>query len=246
LIEFDVFRRSMNRLGIMVSVFLYFLTLSFFYYLVYPRISMNSAVFYSVTFLFAVLFGAYSSALYLMVSGRALNKVNLSPLYRYYVFPVTLFYSGLFRRNKLAVWEDFIRMNNSTVEKSHLNLNPSELLVLLPHCLQSTKCSIRITTDIKNCKECGICEIGGLKSLLDEYGVKGFVVTGGTLARRIAKEKLPKGIVAVACHHDLAEGISLVYPIPVYGVLNDRPEGPCLNTRVDLQKIREGIKIFLK
>jgi uncharacterized protein len=246
LIEFDVFGRSMNKLGIMISVFLYFLTLLFFYYLIYPRILMGPAIFYSTSFLFAALFTAYASGLYLMVSGRALNRVNISPLYRYYVFPVTTFYSGLVNRNKLSVWEGFIKMNNSIVEKSRLNSNPDELLVLLPHCLQSTKCSIRITTDIKNCKECGICEIGGLKNLLDEYGVKGFVVTGGTLARRIAKEKLPKGIVAVACHHDLAEGISLVYPIPVYGVLNDRPEGPCLNTHVDLKKIRAGIEVFLK
>jgi uncharacterized protein len=236
----------MNRAGVFLSYILYFLTLVFSYFLIYPRILVSWVVFYPVTFIFVVFFGAYSFGLFMMVSGRALNRVNFSPLYRYYIFPVTSFYSGLLSRNKLAVWEGFIKMNNSIVEKSGLNLNPEELLVLLPHCLQNTKCDIRITTDIKNCKDCGICEIGGLKNLLDEYGVKGFVVTGGTLARRIAKEKLPKGIVAVACHHDLAEGISLVYPIPVYGVLNDRPEGPCLNTHVDLKKIRDGIKVFLK
>ncbi len=244
--NFDLFGRNMSRLGILVSAIFYLLTLLFFYYLIYPRISINPGVFYLITFLFVVLFGAYSSGLYLMVSGRALNRVNLSPLYRYYIFPVTSFYSGLIKKNKLSAWEEFVKMNNSIVERSSSKISPDELLVLLPHCLQSTKCDIRITTDIRNCKECGICEIGGLKNLLDKYGVKGFVVTGGTLARRIAKEKLPKGIVAVACHHDLSEGISLVYPIPVYGVLNDRPEGPCLNTIVDLKKIREGIEVFLK
>jgi hypothetical protein len=31
----------------------------------------------------------------------------------------------------------------------------------------------------------------------------------------------------------------------VIGILNDRPHGPCINTKVDIQKVREAILDFL-
>ena len=46
-------------------------------------------------------------------------------------------------------------------------------------------------------------------------------------------EKRPKLVVAVACEGDLTSGIKDCYPLPVIGVLNDRPFGPCFNTHVD-------------
>ena len=82
--------------------------------------------------------------------------------------------------------------------------------------------------------------------MADEYGVKIAVATGGTLARRIVVENKPEAIVAVACELDLTTGIQDTYPIPVIGVLNERPYGPCMNTRVDLQKVKEAILYFLE
>jgi hypothetical protein len=31
----------------------------------------------------------------------------------------------------------------------------------------------------------------------------------------------------------------------VIGILNDRPNGPCINTKVDIQKVRKAILDFL-
>jgi uncharacterized protein len=156
-----------------------------------------------------------------------------------------IFFSKFISVRNDNAWEKFIDLNNAMIRKRNFSFAPNEVLVILPHCLQKNKCDLRITNDIENCRECGICNIAQIKKLLSEYGVKGRVVTGGTLARMVAKEETPKGIVAVACPHDLAEGISLVHPTPVYGVLNERPEGPCINTVVDVEKIRKGIEIFL-
>jgi hypothetical protein len=72
------------------------------------------------------------------------------------------------------------------------------------------------------------------------------VATGGTLARRIIVENRPEAIVAVACELDLTTGIQDSYPIPVIGILNDRPNGPCINTKVDIQKVRSAILDFLE
>ena len=70
------------------------------------------------------------------------------------------------------------------------------------------------------------------------------MVTGGTFARKVIKEKRPEAIVAIACERDLTSGIQDIDILPVIGVVNERPEGPCCNTQVDLHKVEEAIKYF--
>ena len=53
-------------------------------------------------------------------------------------------------------------------------------------------------------------------------------------------------IVAVACDRDLTSGIQDIYPLPVYGILNKRQNGPCYDTDVDLEKVEEGVINFLE
>ena len=72
------------------------------------------------------------------------------------------------------------------------------------------------------------------------------VASGGTFARKLAKEFQPKAIVAIACERDLTSGIRDMKNIPVVGVLNERPNGPCYNTTVQLCKVRQAINYFLQ
>jgi hypothetical protein len=81
--------------------------------------------------------------------------------------------------------------------------------------------------------------------LSDRYGVHLAIATGGTIARRIVVQVRPKLIIAVACERDLSSGIQDTYPIPVYGVLNERPHGPCLDTNVQLGMVESALKRFL-
>jgi hypothetical protein len=74
-----------------------------------------------------------------------------------------------------------------------------------------------------------------------KYAVDISVATGGTLARKVIVEKRPKLVLAVACERDLTSGIKDCYPLPVIGILNDRPFGPCFNTGVDVSKIDEAL-----
>jgi len=80
-----------------------------------------------------------------------------------------------------------------------------------------------------------------LVTLAEEIGFRFFVVTGGTLARQKVMEIRPQAVVAVACERDLASGIQDVYPIPSVGVLNIRPNGPCFNTKVDIEEFKRAI-----
>jgi Uncharacterized conserved protein len=81
----------------------------------------------------------------------------------------------------------------------------------------------------------------------DKYGVEITIVPGGTVARQIIKQKRPKCVIAVACHRDLTSGVRDVAALPVYGVVNERPFGPCINTSVDADKVEEALKnVFAK
>jgi hypothetical protein len=162
------------------------------------------------------------------------------------LFPFMIFMGKLLGVSKGRVQQSFIELNNHLVRSNRHRARPSRLLILLPHCIQDFDCQIKITGNIKNCKGCGTCEIKDLVELSDQYQVKIAVATGGTLARRIIVENRPEAIVAVACELDLTTGIQDSYPIPVIGILNDRPHGPCINTKVDIQKVRQAILDLLE
>jgi uncharacterized protein len=141
--------------------------------------------------------------------------------------------------------QSFIAMNNSLVLSQKLQIKPNRILILLPHCIQLFDCDIKVTGAISKCVRCGRCDIKGLAELAEKYCIDISVATGGTLARKVITEKRPKLVVAVACEGDLTSGIKDCYPLPVLGILNDRPFGPCFNTRVETRKIDEALKLVM-
>ncbi len=162
-----------------------------------------------------------------------------------FLFPLSLFIGKLLGIEKDKIKGSYVNVCNQVVRTKKFNLKAEEILILTPHCLQNASCGHKITIKIENCRQCGLCPIGDLLKIKEETGVELVVATGGTLARKAIIEKRPKGIVAVACERDLTSGIQDVKQIPVIGVLNQRPNGPCYNTQVDLDKVKEAIAFFL-
>lgn len=145
---------------------------------------------------------------------------------------------------KQTVRASFIKVNNELVKSEKHRYPPEKILLLMPHCIQNSHCKFRLTYNIDNCKRCGKCPLAGLLDLRDKYGVKLAVATGGTIARRIVVEHRPRLIIAVACERDLSSGIQDTYPLPVFGILNARPFGPCLDTTVPLEQVEWAIREF--
>lgn len=139
----------------------------------------------------------------------------------------------------------FVKVNNEMVLASELRVQPAEVLLLLPHCLQRSQCPLRLSANVELCERCGLCPVGDLLLLRDRWGVHMAVATGGTIARRIVVQLRPKLIVAVACERDLTSGIQDTYPLPVFGVLNQRPLGPCIDTLVSVDVLDEVLRIFV-
>ncbi|MEW6408635.1 MAG: DUF116 domain-containing protein [Nitrospirota bacterium] len=138
-----------------------------------------------------------------------------------------------------------IDTNNLIVRSIPRTVKPERLLVLLPHCLQFNECKIRITGNVYNCAGCGKCKVKDLTELAKEEDLHIFVATGGSLARRIVEKERPQGIVAVACERELWTGLPDVYPLPVLAIINDRPYGPCFNTSVDIDTVKDALKFFI-
>lgn len=161
------------------------------------------------------------------------------------LFPLLVGIGKLLGIQKDEVRRSFVAINNRLVLAEAKKVRSEKLLLLLPHCLQNHDCRVRITGNIENCKACGKCKIKDLVALSKEYGVSVSVATGGTLARRIVVEKKPDIIIGVACERDLTSGIQDSYPIPVFGIFNRRPFGPCYDTDVDLELVERGMRIFL-
>ncbi|MFA5353804.1 MAG: DUF116 domain-containing protein [Thermodesulfovibrionales bacterium] len=160
------------------------------------------------------------------------------------LYPVLMFAGAFLKDRKEGFQRLVILLNNRLVISE--GIRTRRMLILLPHCLQIQDCEVRITNEIHNCKRCGRCGIKDLIALADEKNLNLFVATGGTLARRIIREIRPEAIVAVACERDLSSGIVDSYPMPVIGIPNERPGGPCRNTRVNIEKVREAIELLGK
>ncbi|MEG1610708.1 MAG: DUF116 domain-containing protein, partial [Bilophila sp.] len=44
---------------------------------------------------------------------------------------------------------------------------------------------------------------------------------------------------------DLSSGIQDTNPLPVFGVINERPHGPCLDTCVNILRVEHAIRQFI-
>jgi len=159
-------------------------------------------------------------------------------------YPAAIVISWLFRIKKEKIQTSFLAFQNRLFLAGNKVTKVSRLLMLLPHCLQFHDCKIRITRDIRDCEQCGKCDICHLKELSEKYDIKVGIANGGTLARKIVNDTKPDIIIAVACHRDLTDGVRESWKYPVYAILNERPQGPCFDTTVDVEKVESIIRII--
>ena len=160
------------------------------------------------------------------------------------LFPIMVVVGKLLGISKEKIQQSFVEVNNLLVRAKCSDIKPKRILLLMPHCLQFNDCAIKITSDAYKCQACGKCKIKDLIVLARKHEVHLSVATGGTLARRRVAEAKPHAIIAVACERDLTSGIQDAYPLPVIGILNERPFGPCFNTSVDISKVAEALEFL--
>lgn len=210
----------------------------------YNRI-ISVLIFLSLAIMLTVLVAML--AIFAVVKTRKVRQFLLIPvrLGMKFVVPFALLVTDLFKKDKDIIRSLFIDINNLFVQSCKIRISPAGILMLLPHCLQDSECTAKITNSISNCKRCGKCTIGAISEIAEERGVRAVVVTGGTAARNVIAREKPQMVLSVACERDLAIGISDVSKIPVIGVTNRRPNGPCVNTTVDVGLLEDKLDCII-
>ncbi|TYQ15627.1 UNVERIFIED_CONTAM: hypothetical protein Cloal_2098 [Acetivibrio alkalicellulosi] len=200
-----------------------------------------------MTIIITLFFFLSAFSIYIVYKKKTKNKLYLTMAKAGLntLLPLVMLIASFFKTKKDPVRKFYIDFNNLMVNMLEKKYRKDDIMVLLPHCLQYSDCGYKVTNDISNCKNCGKCTVGDIFKACQEKGVKSFVLTGGTAARNIVPKYKPKVILAVACERDLTSGIIDVV-IPVIGIINDRPNGPCYNTRVDVNVFKEKLDSIIK
>ncbi|SDK42940.1 DUF116 domain-containing protein [Natronincola ferrireducens] len=161
-------------------------------------------------------------------------------------YPIIIALGKLLKYDKNTIRRAYTNLNNQLVLTRGYKFKGEDVLILTPHCIQKSSCPHKITNNIYNCKRCGLCNVDRLIDFKERYSINFSIVTGGTLARKMIQDLKPRAIIAIACERDLFSGLMDVKRIPILAIVNKRPEGPCINTQVDLKEVEKGILHFIK
>jgi hypothetical protein len=202
-------------------------------YLVSPRLAQWNGYLPLVAFVLISVFCAVTAVLYLQTALTAVFERNF---FLFRVRPYQFFdfvFSKVFRLSQLMkvsrdrMGNSFVRVSNSVARSLKVRGRRERVLVLLPRCLRPE-------------------QIKEISAFSKEHGVNVHTVSGGELARKRVKELKPTAVVGVACERDLVSGIRDVgIKLSVIGVPNERPDGPCKNTYVDVGKVKAAVLFYL-
>ncbi len=130
------------------------------------------------------------------------------------------------RASRDRLGHSFVQMANRLSLRARRTSGRDGLLLLAPRCLRP-----EIMRE--------------LKQMASASGAEFVVATGGEEARAAVQNAQPGAVLAVACERDLVEGVRDVLPrATVQALANRRPEGPCRNSEIDLEKAREMIELL--
>jgi hypothetical protein len=158
-----------------------------------------------------------------VVFGIRILSYRFSERFLFFLLPKVVWLGRRFGQSRDKVGHSFIQVNNAVTRLHGSQIGEPSLLVLLPRCL---RVSIR--------KE--------IKQMVEKYPCRMSTVGGGEEARKEIRKQRPDFIIAMACERDLITGIKdVALHVPVIGIPNQRPEGPCKNTLVSLEEFKSAL-----
>ena len=204
----------------------------FLTYLITPRLMLWSKYLPAIAWFFALLFVVVTTlwcvqlGLTAVMEKRVFFFKRSAKIAFKMTFGAAFRLASLVRINKDRLGNSFVKVSNS-ITKSLFKPKKSKILILLPRCISKDQ----------------IISIQNMKS---EYDVDVAVVGGGEQARKKVQEIRPNAVIGVACERDLVAGIKdIADKVSVIGIPNERPEGPCKNTYVDINEIKKAIEFYL-
>lgn len=143
---------------------------------------------------------------------------------------------GLEDREMLAF---FIKLQNTMNAEAFSRVPANERAVFIPQCMRSSKCPAHLTPEGLKCKNCGQCEVGPNRLLLERMGYRVFIVPGSSFIKRMVKKYHPRAIIGIGCLSEVKEGIDMAdkMGLSVMGVVTLK-EG-CVETLVSWPDVFE-------
>ncbi|MBI5166941.1 MAG: DUF116 domain-containing protein [candidate division NC10 bacterium] len=213
-----------------ISLFLFLVGVLFLWYLITPRLAMwNPRLPRTMGRVLITLIGLVLALFVLTWLSILTERRNFLP-YRVmetflgYMASWAIWLGGYFGMSRDRMSSSFIKASNSLVRASYRGGQRKSVLVLIPRCL--TKAMRDIALELSGKYQCQIHTAGG-----------------GEQARELVREHRPEAVVGIACERDLISGIRDVAPkIPVIGIANKRPEGPCKNTHIKVEELEDALR----
>jgi uncharacterized protein len=201
-----------------------------FRFLIEPRVVQLPSLLRYATDYILLAIAALPFVLYLLLLLQTQLNLSILPYainerFLLFLIPKSIWVGKWFGLSRDKVSHSFILVNNAITSKKCGQNPENKLLVLLPRCLQPT-----VRKEIKVLTEQYPCHLG--------------TADGGEEARELVRRHHPDVIIAVACERDLLTGIKdVALAIPVIGVPNRRPEGPCKNTLIQKEDFEQALTI---
>jgi len=138
-----------------------------------------------------------------------------------------------------------IEIRNKLNEEEFKQVPKNERIILLPHCLRHKDCPCKYNEFGLVCDGCEIeeCQIFRIRKLAKERGCETYVLPGGSMVKKIVKEKRPKAVIGVACYEEANLGMDKLKEvgIPCQAVL--LLKDGCKDTLVDIDEIKEKMDL---
>ena len=204
-----------------------------FWYLALPRFESFGQGFAGVAKTIFLIFAFALAAWYLLQVSSAAFKVKLAPSFFVKHLSLRVLLSSAVKLAGMAgitrdkMGNSFVKFHNDLMYATKTGKNAKKILLLLPRCLSA---------EVRN----------KIKELSEKYQFVAYTAFGGDEARKAIKDNKPDAVIGVACERDLISGIQDTAPkMPVFGIPNKRPEGPCKNTSIDLKELEKIVKYCL-
>lgn len=212
-----------------LSLLLLFIAIGFILYMIEPRLGMIHPLVLSAARVAIGIFVVIMTILSLSIvasvfTGRDfLGHIRLGQVSASRILPLAVTVAGWFGVSRDRLGNSFVSFSNAIIEARRRPIE-GKTIILIPRCLSA---------DMKK----------AVRELGEQTGIGVYNATGGGQARKIVREQRPSAVIGVACERDLVSGIKDVAPkMPVIGVANKRPEGPCKNTLIDLDDLKAAIR----
>ena len=143
----------------------------------------------------------------------------------------------------------YVSVKNNALKPEFAKTPVSERALFLPQCLRNPEsCQAKLTEVGYICERCGSCSISEIIEYAESLGYKHiYIVPGGSMVIKILKSNNGiKAALGVACYPELSEAIERLSTVGFYTLAVPLLKTGCVNTKVDVERVKRFLKLGLK